>query len=70
MPSQLPIPFAEIRARAYELWDRNHRPEGSEITFWLLAERELRAERAAQEPTDPDPMISGRDSAAEGPSRK
>ncbi|GLS42027.1 DUF2934 domain-containing protein [Methylobacterium brachythecii] len=54
MPSQPPLPFAEIRARAYELWDRNHRPEGSEITFWLLAERELRAERAAQVSSDPD----------------
>ncbi len=40
-----PIPTAEIRQRAYELWDRNHRPEGLEMEFWLVAERELRAER-------------------------
>ena len=39
------IPFGEIRERAYELWERNHRPEGFEIEFWLLAERELRKER-------------------------
>ncbi|SFL41429.1 DUF2934 domain-containing protein [Methylobacterium pseudosasicola] len=39
------IPFEEIRERAYELWERNHRPEGFEIEFWLLAERELRKER-------------------------
>ncbi|MHC2103666.1 DUF2934 domain-containing protein [Methylobacterium sp. WL64] len=40
------IPFEEIRERAYELWERNHRPEGFEIEFWLLAERELRKERS------------------------
>ncbi|MCJ2056357.1 DUF2934 domain-containing protein [Methylobacterium sp. J-048] len=39
------MPFEEIRERAYELWERNHRPEGFEIEFWLLAERELRKER-------------------------
>ena len=32
-----------VRERAYELWDRNHRPEGLDLQFWLLAERELRA---------------------------
>ena len=37
--------FQQIRERAYELWERNHKPEGFEIQFWLLAERELRAER-------------------------
>ena len=48
------ISFEQIRERAYELWERNHRPEGFEIEFWLLAERELRNERerrkAAHEP--------------------
>lgn len=39
------ITFEQIRERAYELWERNHRPEGLEIEFWLIAERELRAER-------------------------
>lgn len=37
----------EIRARAYDLWERNHRPQGYEIEFWVMAERELKAERAA-----------------------
>jgi hypothetical protein len=37
------ISFERIRERAYELWDRNHRPEGLDIQFWLLAERELKA---------------------------
>lgn len=48
MPSEPAISYADIRARAYELWDRNHRPEGCEISFWLMAERELRSERAGQ----------------------
>jgi hypothetical protein len=42
---ELPITAAEIRQRAYELWERNHRPDGLEIEFWVMAERELRAER-------------------------
>ena len=40
-----------IRERAYELWDRNHRPEGLELQFWLTAERELRAELEARRRT-------------------
>ncbi len=39
------VTFEDIRERAYELWERNHRPEGMEMQFWLVAERELRAER-------------------------
>nr|WP_144426178.1 DUF2934 domain-containing protein [Methylobacterium sp. ARG-1] len=56
------MPFEQIRERAYELWERNHRPEGFEIEFWLLAERELRKERDRKKadaappppPTDPE----------------
>lgn len=39
------ITFDQIRERAYDLWERNHRPDGFEIAFWLMAERELKAER-------------------------
>jgi hypothetical protein len=49
------ITFEQIRERAYELWERNHRPEGFEIEFWLLAERELRKERERQKSTDTPP---------------
>ena len=35
----------EIRARAYDIWERHHRPEGFEMQFWLMAKRELIAER-------------------------
>lgn len=30
------ITFEQIRARAYELWERNHRPDGLEIEFLAL----------------------------------
>lgn len=39
------ITFEQIRERAYELWERHHRPEGFEFEFWLMAERELKPER-------------------------
>ncbi|WP_273565244.1 DUF2934 domain-containing protein [Methylobacterium sp. NMS14P] len=35
----------EIRERAYDLWDRHHRPDSYELEFWFMAERELKAER-------------------------
>lgn len=35
----------EIRARAYDIWERHHCPEGYEMRFWLMAKRELLAER-------------------------
>ena len=46
------LTFEQIRERAYELWERNHRPEGFEIEFWLLAERELRKERERRKAHD------------------
>ncbi|UIY45632.1 DUF2934 domain-containing protein (plasmid) [Methylobacterium radiotolerans] len=39
------MPHTEIRERAYDLWDRHHRPDGYELEFWFMAERELKAER-------------------------
>ena len=42
------LSIEEIRERAYDLWDRNHRPNGYELEFWLMAERELKAEARAQ----------------------
>jgi hypothetical protein len=38
----------EIRERAYDLWDRHHRPDGYELEFWFMAERELKQERQAK----------------------
>jgi hypothetical protein len=53
------ITFEQIRERAYELWERNHRPEGFEIEFWLLAERELRKERERRRAAEPPPGSGG-----------
>jgi hypothetical protein len=44
------ITFERVRERAHEIWERNHRPEGFEVEFWLMAERELRAEQARRKP--------------------
>ena len=41
------ISHAEIRERAYDLWDRHHRPAGYDLHFWVMAERELKAKRRA-----------------------
>lgn len=42
------IPDELIRARAHDIWDRHHRPEGYGLQFWLRAERELKAERRSK----------------------
>ena len=34
----------QIRERAYDIWERHHRPEGFEVEFWLLAKQELMVE--------------------------
>lgn len=47
------IPDKEIRERAYDIWERHHRPEGFEMQFWLMAKRELMAERGARIDFDP-----------------
>jgi hypothetical protein len=31
----------EVRARAYELWEKAGRPIGRDVEFWLEAERQL-----------------------------
>lgn len=43
-----PISDEQIRERAYDLWDRHHRPEGYDLEFWFMAKRELKAERRAR----------------------
>jgi hypothetical protein len=51
------ITFERIRERAYDIWDRNHRPEGYDVEFWLMAERELKAEAATATPPRADADI-------------
>jgi hypothetical protein len=31
----------QIRERAHEIWERNHRPDGRDEEFWRRAENEL-----------------------------
>lgn len=31
----------QIRQRAQQIWEENHRPNGRDEEFWLQAEREL-----------------------------
>ena len=45
----------QILNRAYEIWERNGRPEGREDEFWHQAEQELRAEEAAGARRPPRP---------------
>jgi len=35
----------ETSERAYQLWERAHRPQNHELDFWLAAEQECRNER-------------------------
>jgi hypothetical protein len=44
----------EIKNRAYEIWERNDRPEGKEDEFWQLAEQELRNEDKTSPVRTPD----------------
>jgi hypothetical protein len=44
----------EIKNRAYEIWERNGRPEGKEDEFWKVAEQELRNEDKSSPTRTPD----------------
>lgn len=57
------ITIERIRERAYDIWDRNHRPEGFDVEFWLMAERELKAEAAVE-------TLARRDDGGEDKSRQ
>jgi Protein of unknown function (DUF2934) len=36
-----PYSEAQIRDRAYALWEEAGRPDGQDMAFWIVAEREL-----------------------------
>jgi len=49
---------SEIRARAYELWERAGKPEGREDEFWQRAEQDLReTEQLREIATEPPPTM-------------
>ena len=41
-----------IRERAHELWERSGKKDGSELEFWLQAEREIKTESQPDPPQD------------------
>lgn len=53
---ELRIPRDAIRERAYDLWDRHHRPDGYELEFWFMAEHELKTERLTSRAGNPIEM--------------
>ena len=44
----------EIRKRAYLLWDRDGRPDGHSVDYWLQAARELEDEATSEQAGNPD----------------
>lgn len=62
-----------VQMRAYELWDKDGRPEGKAFEHWLQAEKELDADLLVLEqdhhdgqlPTDGDMPIDGADQIVE-----
>jgi hypothetical protein len=57
-----------IRERAYDIWERNHRPEGFDVAFWVMAERELKAELVAKSRSQhPTQVETGPKSLGVGP---
>jgi hypothetical protein len=39
----------QIRQRAHEIWEQNHRPDGRDDEFWHQAEKELNEGTAPDE---------------------
>jgi len=64
---------AQIRQRAFELWEQHGSREGYEAEFWLQAERELKGEASS---SDIDRGISANATSArsgsgsDGPGKK
>jgi hypothetical protein len=46
----------QIRQRAQEIWERNHRPDGRDEEFWYQAEQELRNEDKSSPLRTPDSL--------------
>jgi Protein of unknown function (DUF2934) len=50
----------QIRQRAQEIWEENHRPDGRNEEFWLQAEKELNEGLAHEPPELPDGLAPSR----------
>jgi len=47
---QISLNYDEISARAYELWEKEGRPDNRDQEIWFKAETQLREEHRAPEP--------------------
>ena len=52
-------PRDRIERRAYELWERDGRPEGRDKEHWQQAEQEIAAEQGGEEPPLPEHYAPG-----------
>lgn len=39
--------IANVRERAYAIWERENRPEGKHLDHWLCAQAEIQAEQSS-----------------------
>jgi hypothetical protein len=55
------IKYEQICKRAYQIWEREGKPEGKDQEHWILAEEELRAEgmkgQKGRRISSPDPAM-------------
>ena len=61
---------SHIRERAYEIWEREGRPEGQHQTHWSQAVREIAAEDTpppSAADVDPSPTVNAPDGGGSGP---
>ncbi|MGV8956062.1 MAG: DUF2934 domain-containing protein [Cypionkella sp.] len=49
---------SKVRDLAYQLWERDGRPEGKDHEFWHAAEKLLADEGEAVEPADPVAVLA------------
>ncbi len=50
----------QVRQRAYELWEKSGRTDGSEMDFWLEAERQVAREAGVTAPAVPPDLPEGK----------
>jgi hypothetical protein len=61
------IEESKIREKAYELWEKDGRPEGSEQFYWRLAQDQLGADVQVSDAT---PLNFGPDSLVQSEARE
>ncbi len=50
----------QIRQRAYALWEKSGKTEGSEMDFWLEAERQIALDAGETAPATPPDLPEGK----------